>query len=119
MPRSEDLPPSLPDSLPAWRACRLSASLGDGRLRELTLIMGAGLPACLPGWLGRGACIVDRRQWENHEIGVGYQHKTVVRQAHASFDKVKVKDMTKGEGGGSAGGSSRRRPGGWSVMYGG
>lgn len=46
--------------------------------------------------VSRDACIVDRRVWENKEVGHGYQHRTVVRQAAASFDKVKIKDMSKG-----------------------
>lgn len=39
---------------------------------------------------------MDRRVWENKEVGHGYQHRTVVRQAAATFDKVKIKDMSKG-----------------------
>ncbi|GAB5036933.1 beta-lactamase [Nannochloropsis oceanica] len=37
----------------------------------------------------------NRRVWENHEIGVGYQHKTVMRQAVAHHDKVVITDMSK------------------------
>ncbi|EWM21229.1 hypothetical protein Naga_100589g2 [Nannochloropsis gaditana] len=43
----------------------------------------------------RNTSIVDRRVWENHEIGVGYQHKNVMRQAVVQHEKVRIKDMTK------------------------
>ena len=38
---------------------------------------------------------MDRREWENTEIGVGYQHKTVMRQSQAVHETIKIKDMSK------------------------
>ncbi|CAB9531161.1 expressed unknown protein [Seminavis robusta] len=37
---------------------------------------------------------VDISQFQNHEVGKGYQAKHVIRQQVASQDTVKIKDMT-------------------------
>jgi hypothetical protein len=48
---------------------------------------------------GKASAAVDISQFQNHEVGKGYQAKHVVRQKTGEAPSVKIKDMSGGNNG--------------------
>jgi hypothetical protein len=46
---------------------------------------------------GKASAAVDISQFQNHEVGKGYQAKHVIRQKTGEEPSVKIKDMMSGE----------------------